>query len=188
MKNFSKKTLLIAVAAAVAVLVLPGCKSTPAKSSAAPTRSPLKQFYPKLKDYTLEMDAIVPNKAFSPAEVAVVNFRLRNAGTKPVQIDEWYQNDSDNLRIYYRPYSADVNYDKFDKKEWKCVEPELTPPIHHYVLVVSPGNIVFFEKKMDFYKKLSAADLDRNKRYLIVGELALNSVDVRSAPFVINIK
>ncbi len=187
MRNFSGKILLSATVA-MTLIVLPGCKSTPPKSNVIPTRSPVKAFYPKLKDYSLELNAIVPGKALVPGEASVINFKLRNAGFKPVQIDEWYQNDSDNLRIYYRPYTDGINFDKFDKKEWKCIEPELTPPTHHYVLVISPNNIVFFEKKIDFYKKISAADLSQNKKFLIIGELALNSVDVRSSPFAINLK
>lgn len=187
MRNFSGKILLSAVVVIV-LSALPGCKSTPAKSNVIPTRSPVKAFYPKLKDYTLELNAIVSGKTLVPGEASVINFKLRNAGTKLIQLDEWYQNDSDNLRLYYRPYATGINFDKFDKKEWKCIEPELTPPTHHYVLVISPNNIVFFEKKIDFYKKISAADLSRNKKFLIIGELSLNSVDVRSSPFTISLK
>jgi hypothetical protein len=187
MKIFFKQFLLVG-SVAILALYMQGCVRTVDNSSKVPTRSPVKASYPKLKDYTLDLNPVVPGRPFSPDTVAVINFKLKNSGTKPVLIDEWYMDDSYNIRIYYRQYSPDIDLENFDKKSWKCINPELKPPVHHFPLLISPNNIVFVEKQMDLFKQISPDDLSRSKRFWVIAELALNSVDVRSPPFVIEFK
>lgn len=186
MKIFLKQFLLAGSAAILALCML-GCVRTVVGDNKVPTRSPVKASYPKLKDYELDFNTVLPGKPFAQGEVAVVNFRLRNAGPKQILIDEWYMEDSDNIRIYYRQYSPDTDLENFDRKSWKCINPELKPPAHHFPLIISPNNIVFVEKKIDL-KQISPDDLSRSKKFWVIAELALNSVDVRSPPFVIELK
>lgn len=186
MKMFFKYFFL-AGSAAILALYMQGCVRTVDNSSKVPTRSPVKESYPKLKDYVLDFNAVVPGKPLAQGEVAVINFRLRNAGPAQILIDEWYMEESDNIRIYYRQYSPDTDLENFDKKSWKCINPELKPPVHHYPLIISPNNIVFVEKKIDL-KQISPDDLSRSKKFWVIAELALNSVEVRSPPFVIELK
>ena len=186
MKIFFKYFLLVGSVAMVA-LYMQGCVRTVVGDNKVPTRSPVKASYPKLKDYALDFNPVMPGKPFAQGEAAVINFRLRNAGPRQILIDEWYMEESDNIRIYYRQYSPDTDLENFDRKSWKCINPELKPPVHHYPLVISPNNIVFVEKKIDL-KQISPDDLSRSKKFWVIAELALNSVDVRSPPFVIEIK
>ena len=186
MKIFSKH-LLFGITAAAVALYMQGCISTPGKS-AVPTRSPVKASYPKLNDYKLDFNPVVPGRPFAPGEVAVINFKLRNAGAKQILIDEWYMEESDNIRIYYRLYSPDADLENFDRKSWKCINPELKQPVKHFPLIISPNNIVFVEKILDLHKQISPDDLSRSKKFWVIAELALNSVDVRSPPFVIELK
>jgi hypothetical protein len=108
MKIFLKH-FLFSITAAMVVLCAQGCVSSTTVKNKTQTRSPVKASYPKLKDYTLDLNPIVPGRLFPPEEIAVINFKLRNSGLKPVLIDEWYMDDSDNIKIYYRQYSPDVD-------------------------------------------------------------------------------
>ena len=187
MKIFLKH-LALSITAATFFLCIQGCVSKTTAVNKTQTRSPVKASYPKLKDYALDLNPIVPGKAFVPEQVAIINFKLRNSGPKPVLIDEWYMDDSYNIRIYYRQYSPDVDLENFEKKSWKCINPELKPPVHHFPLIINPNNIVFVEKQIDLFKQISPDDLSRSKKFWVIAELALNSVDVRSPPFVIELK
>lgn len=187
MKIFLKHFFFSILAIAV-VVTTPGCISTTTIKDQALTRSPVKALYPKLKDYTLDLNPIIQGKPFAAEEVAVINFKLKNSGVKSVQIDEWYMNDSDNIRIYYRQYAPDLDLEKFDHKSWQCINPERKQPLHHFPLIINPNNIVFVEKKLDALKQLGPDDLSGSKKFWVIAELALNSVDVRSSPFVVEFK
>jgi hypothetical protein len=76
----------------------------------------------------------------------------------------------------------------FEKKSWKCFNPELKPPVRNFPLIINPTNIIFVEKKIDLFKQISPDDLSRSKKFWVIAELALNSVDVRSPPFIIELK
>lgn len=172
-----------------AMLALQGCVSATTPKSKTMTRSPVKASYPKLAGYTLELTAVVPGIPFAPDEVASINFKLKNAGAKPVLIDEWYMNEADNIRLYYREYLPGADLENFDRKAWTCITHELKPPVRRFPLIINPNNIVFVEKRIAWGAALGAANrLRKDGKFWIIAELALNSVDVRSPPFAIELK
>jgi hypothetical protein len=163
------------------------CVRTVITEDKSKTRTPRRESYQKLKDYKFDLNLVHPGRSFAPTDEITLNFRLKNLGDKPVRIDEWFMSEPDNLRIYYRPWQKNIfEFDKNDKN-WKCIEPVHAINANRFELIVSPGNVVFIEKKLNLSKSVAVVELT-GKRYLIVAELALTSVDVRSGVFEIDFK
>lgn len=174
-------------AALLMLLFIVSCVRTVITEDRSQTRTPRRESYPKLKDYKFDLNLVHPGRSFAPTDEITLNFRLKNLGDKPVRIDEWFMSEPDNLRIYYRPWQKNVfEFDKNDKN-WKCLEPVHASNANRFELIVSPGNVVFIEKKMNLSKSVPVVELTE-KRYLIVAELALTSLDVKSGVIEIDFK
>lgn len=178
--------VFILLAAALPVL-LSSCVRTVITQDNAPTRAPRRDSYAKLNDYKLDLSLAHPGRTLAPDEEFCYIFRLKNFGDKALRIDEWFMNDAENMRIYYRPLEKNIiSFDRNDKA-WKSIEPIHPPNANHFELIISPGNVVFVEKKINWSTVLPVKELT-GKRYLIVAELALTSVDVRSGLIEIEFK
>ncbi|MFA6716352.1 MAG: hypothetical protein WCS27_13310 [Victivallaceae bacterium] len=144
-----------------------------------------KRHYKKLKDYYLVLYPVGNTQAIVLNDKAVVNLRLRNFARKKIRIDEWYMDTPDNVVLYYRPF--DLKIKKFEPAEWKKVSPEIKDKARHYQLELMPKNSVLVSKNLDFFKDV---DLQKGetKKFLMLAELNLHSVNVRSSMFSIEIK
>ncbi|MFA7230111.1 MAG: hypothetical protein WC071_02460 [Victivallaceae bacterium] len=163
-------------------LAIAGCNSAKPEPKAW---NPVKKSYPVLKDYQLKLYP-VGNKEFAAGQNADLSLCLRNFGKKQIRIDEWHMNEQDNIRIYYHPWQDDLF--TFEPSKWTVVNPDFKQPINHFQLVLLPNNSVIITKPLPFVKTLKPSGDGSERRLLMVAELTLKSVTVRSSIFSITVK
>lgn len=144
-----------------------------------------KRSYKKLKNYYLVLYPVGNNKAINLDKGATVKLRLRNFASKKVRIDEWYMETPNNVVLYYRPFNLSVT--KFIAKNWTKVSPKVGDKALRFELVLMPKNSVLVTKKLDFLKGLKLKK-GETKKFLMLAELNLHSVKVRSSMFSIEVK
>ena len=171
-----------------AALLLVSCSPEQEQKKSKATVSAVR--FPKLKDYSLELAVISPRKEYYAGDENVtVTFSLKNTGLTPVSLNEWYMFESANINVYYAPgtiaqtvslpdnqWKQSPTYDK-NKKRINMRSPLVLNPGTNQALVVVP--LAFLKEIKDGGKRVP---------YTIRGELNLQSVDVKSAPFEIIIK
>lgn len=180
MKLFCK--ILRSLPVFILTLVLTSCV-TEQVGPKLKTRPPIGGDFPKLSDYRLALYP-VGNRNFIDGQTADLNLCLKNVGGNAVYIPEWYMNTPDNVKIYYRPYDEAI--DAFEPTQWQCLAPEIKPDAYHFRLSLHPGNSVFITKELPLREMLKTNAPEG--RYLLVGELSLSSVSLRSPMFEISIK
>jgi hypothetical protein len=144
-----------------------------------------KRSYKKLKNYYLVLYPVGNNKTITLDKNATVKLRLRNFASKKVRIDEWYMETPNNVVLYYRPFNLRVK--KFIAKNWTKVSPKVEDKALRFELVLMPKNSVLVTKKLDFLKELKLKK-GETKKFLMLAELNLHSVKVRSSMFSIEVK
>lgn len=139
--------------------------------------------FPPMKDYSLELMAISRDRTFDAGDPNVkMRFSLRNSGEKKLIIREWILNEADNLRFYYKAAEGD-SVPEFDAKTWKLYTPAVKKPMKHYPLELLPDVKTFIEAPLPFL-----TELEPGRKYYIVAEMNLSSLDLRSQPFFITLK
>jgi len=91
----------------------------------------------------------------------------------------------DNIVLYYRPF--DLRVKKFITKNWTKVSPKVEDKALRFELVLMPKNSVLVTRKLDFLKDLKLKK-GETKKFLMLAELNLHSVKVRSSMFSIEVK
>lgn len=144
-----------------------------------------KKSYKKLKDYYLVLYPVGNNLVINLDKKEKLKLRLSNFASKKVRIDEWFMNTPDNVILYYRPFNLRVK--KFIAENWTMVTPELKGKGRRFELVLMPKNSVIIAKKLDFLKDINLKK-GETKKFLVLAELNLKSVKVRSSMFSIEVK
>ncbi len=144
-----------------------------------------KKHYKKLKDYYLVLYPVGNNNIITLGKDATVKLRLRNFADKKILINEWYMTTPNNICLYYRPFNLQVK--RFVAKNWTKITPKVEDIALRFELELLPKNSVLIVKKLDFLSKLNLKK-GETKRFLMVAELNLSSVEVRSSMFSIEIK
>ncbi len=139
--------------------------------------------FPKLSNYRLVLYP-VGNRNFATGRTAELNLCLKNVGNKKVNIAEWHMNTPDNIKIYYHPY--DKTIETFEPANWQCLTPKIKSNAYRFHLSLHPGNSVFLTKTLPL-KEMLKVNAPEGK-YLVVSELNLKSVSLRSPMFEISIK
>ncbi|QSH41567.1 hypothetical protein P0136_07355 [Lentisphaerota bacterium ZTH] len=147
-------------------------------------RSPYRKSYPKLKQYKLVLIP-VGKKTFTADQKKEFNFSLRNIGSKTVRIDEWFMEEADNVRFYTHPFENKPV--KFDRKTWKCWIPPMKKKTERFQLELMPGNAALIMTTMSFLDDLKPED-GKAARVLVVAELNLTSVNVRTMQFIVAVQ
>ena len=143
-----------------------------------------KKEYKKLKNYRLTLYPVGKTSGLILDKDANVKLRLRNNGNKKVRIDEWYIKTEDNVILYYREFDLDVK--NFVAKEWTKISPVIKDKGLRFELVLMPRNSVLITKNLDFLGKLNLKPGEK-KRFLVLAELNLHSVRVRSSMFSVEV-
>ncbi|OGV34080.1 MAG: hypothetical protein A2020_01275 [Lentisphaerae bacterium GWF2_45_14] len=175
-----KKAFLFLIFSALS-LVFSSCAAKPEepKGLRFETGRPQKELLRKLKDYSLSLEAVSIKRSFKRGEDAVVTFRLTNIGKRELVVYEWMMDEESNIVIYYIPFSPALK--RFDKGLWNSETPSLTEKPRRSVLTLNTGNSVYVDKKLKFVKELNPLSVpESGMKYLIVGELNLSTVAVRS--------
>lgn len=161
------------LAASLLAWGLAGCVSE------KPAIASIRPVLPKLKDYNLHLEIPETRRVLNPSGNSELAFMLRNLGKKDVDLVEWQVDEVKNLHYYYRPYDSKVlAFDPADP-EWKEYLPDQSGPLRYSVLELSPYNRVFINLPVPF--------IGRPGIYMVVGELLLTAVDVRSEVTIIEI-
>ena len=143
-----------------------------------------KKNYKKLKKYYLVLYPVGNNLPIDLDKKETLKLRLSNFANKKIRIDEWYMKTPDNIVLYYRPFNLKVK--KFIAKNWTKVSPDTKNTALRFELVLMPKNSVIITKQLDFLKdKLKKSE---SKKFLMLAELNLKSVTVRSSMFSVEIK
>lgn len=144
-----------------------------------------KRKYKKLKNYYLVLYPVGNTKTIIMGKDASVKLSLRNFANKKVRINEWYMQTPDNVILYYRPF--DLRVTKFIAKDWTKVSPEMKGKDLRFELVLMPKTSVLISRKINFLKNIKFKK-GESKKFLMVAELNLKSVKVRSSMFSIEVK
>ena len=183
--------ILIGLLSTAVTTLLPSCVKTVVKENPKGLRgnfrdnSLTKRSYKKLKNYYLVLYPVGNNENIILDKNATVKLRLRNFASKKIRIDEWYMKTPDNIVLYYRPF--DLRVKKFIPKNWTKVSPKAEDKALRFELVLMPKNSVLVTKKLDFLKGLKLKK-GETKKFLMLAELNLHSVKVRSSMFSIEVK
>ena len=134
--------------------------------------------YAKLKDYDLSLELSPGSRRFKAGLPGELIFILRNKGTKPVTLPEWYKFDPNNLSVQCQIWMPGTR--EPDPDMWLDISIPPRPPIWRYKLTIPPGEVHFVSTRLDFPVNLVVKE-GAERRYFIKAKLNLNSVDV-SAP------
>ena len=148
------------------------------------TALPKKQ-YKKLKDYYLVLYPVGNTKTIILDKDASINLSLRNFARKQVRINEWYMKTPHNVILYYHPF--DLRVKKFIPEQWTKVSPDIKNEKLRFELILMPKTSVLITRKLDFLKDIKLKK-GESRKFLMVAELNLKSVDVRSSMFSIEVK
>jgi hypothetical protein len=178
--------------AAIAAL-LSACVKTEVKPELKPgtikgsfkDQSLVKKKFKKLKNYYLVLYPVGNDKVIPLDENAEVKVRLANFARKKIRIDEWYMDVPNNVILYYRPFDLKVR--RFIPSEWEKVSPEIKGQARRFELVLMPKNSVLITRRLDFLKDIKLPK-GTPRRFLMLAELNLTSVKVRSSMFSIEVK
>lgn len=92
---------------------------------------------------------------------------------------------SNNIILYYRPFDMKVR--RFNPSEWQKVTPEIKGQARRFQLELMPKNSVLVTRKLNFLKDIEIPE-GKTRRFLMLAELNLTSVKVRSSMFSIEVK
>ena len=181
-----KKTILFpTVLAAIALLAGAGCvihEETVAGKRALGERA--KEKYAPLKGYRLKLE-MVGNGRLYAGDGGVVTFSLENCGSKRIEIEEWFSNESDNIVISCQNYLPGMT--QSDPDGWVKLETPPRQPAWRFPLQLAPGNKVQISKALPFVDSLSITP-GSERRFFIKAELALKSVTAASRVTVITVR
>ena len=181
-----KNPVLVFCLGVISALLLSSCASTKSDEGVKKLdgsfvdKSLVKKDYKKIKNYRLMLYPVGNMEPIALNKDASVKVRLRNMNRKKIRIDEWYMNQANNLIIYYRPFNIKVK--KFIPKYWKKSIPKVEDTPRRFELVLMPNNSVLISRKLDFLQDMKL-EKGKKKRLMMVVELNLKSVKVRSKIF-----
>ena len=174
-------------------VLLPACVRTEVKPELKPgtikgrfkDQSLAKKKFKKLKNYYLVLYPVGNDKVITLDKNADIKLRLANFARKKVRIDEWYMDTANNVIIYYRPFDLKVR--RFVPSEWQKITPEIKGQARRFELELMPKNSVLITRKLDFLKDIKLPE-GKTRRFLMLAELNLTSVKVRSSMFSVEVK
>lgn len=184
-----KKTTRI-LSALAALLVLGACSAEPGVQHEFDEAKYFQQITAKMSlehgllrlDYTLG----VPNQ--------VMTFQLKNQDVSVVSVNEWYMNETDNIRLYYA-FCEPGKSDSIKEDEWKLAWPDVKPGEtsgrkphpRRSALVLQPNNGVLIDVPLSFLEHVEPPR--RSARYTVAlcAQIALNTLQTKSEVFEITV-
>jgi hypothetical protein len=172
------KNVFIAALLVFAAFFMTSCVTEKVDMKRWKAHKPIKANYPEVKNYRLALFPIGKTQ-FKAGEKSQLSLCLKNINSRLVRIDEWFMNEPDNIKLYYRPFDNKIT--KFSPDSgWTCIAPEYRKDANRFQLVLYPRNNVIVNKDLPFVKNSTPGQW---KRYMVVAELTLKSVSVRSKIF-----
>jgi len=185
-----KKTTRI-LFALCALLLLGACSAEPAAQhefdetkyfQKITAKMSLEHGYLRL-DYTLG----VPNQTMT--------FLLKNQDVSVVAVEEWYMNETDNIRLYYA-FCEPGKSGEIKEDEWKLAWPDVKPGEEtgarksrprRSALVLQPNNSALLDVPLTFLEHVEPPR--RKARYTVAlcAQIALNTLQTKSEVFEITV-
>jgi len=184
-----KKTTRILFALA-ALLVLGACSAEPSVQhefdetkyfQKITAKMSLEHGYLRL-DYTLG----VPNQTMT--------FLLKNQDVSVVSVNEWYMNETDNIRLYYA-FCEPGKSGELKEEDWQLAWPDVTPDgqprqksrPRRSELILQPNNSTLIDVPLTFLEH--AEPPKRKARYTVAlcAQIALNTLQTKSEVFEITV-
>lgn len=147
-------------------------------------RAPLERDYKPITGHSLFLLPVTSRRSFFAGEDVELSFQLINRGERPISIFEWFQDHDANLLVYYRPYSEEVK--EFIASEWSCLGHTPKSPAHRFQMVLKPDNSAILSKPLDFIREMQSPET--TKKFMLVGQLNLKSLPLRSQVMIIEVK
>ena len=129
-------------------------------------------------DYTLG----VPNQSMT--------FLLKNQDVSVVSVDEWYMNETDNIRLYYA-FCEPGKSGELKEEDWKLAWPDVKPGEtpgrksrpRRSALVLQPNNSALLDVPLTFLEHVEPPR--RRARYTVAlcAQIALNTLQTKSEVF-----
>jgi hypothetical protein len=184
-----KKTTRI-LSALSALLVLGACSAEPGVQHDFDEAKYFQQITAKMSlehgllrlDYTLG----VPNQTMT--------FQLKNQDVSVVSVNEWYMNETDNIRLYYA-FCEPGKSDSIKEDDWKLAWPDVKPGEtsrrkshpRRSALVLQPNNGVLIDVPLSFLEHVEPPR--RSARYTVAlcAQIALNTLQTKSEVFEITV-
>ena len=185
-----KKTTRI-LFALTSLLVLGACSADPGVQhefdetkyfQAVTAKMSLEHGYLRL-DYTLG----TPNQSMT--------FLLKNQDVSVVSVNEWYMNETDNIRLYYA-FCEPGKSVEIKEDEWKLAWPDVKPGDasarrnsrpRRSALVLQPNNSALIDVPLSFLEHVEPPR--RSARYTVAlcAQIALNTLQTKSEVFEITV-
>ena len=184
-----KKTTRI-LSALAAILVLGACSAEPGVQhefdetryfQKVTARMSLEHGYLRL-DYTLG----VPNQSMT--------FLLKNQDVSVVFVNEWYMNETDNIRLYYA-FCEPGKSGELREEDWQLAWPDVNPGEtsrqkarpRRSSLVLQPNNSAVLDVPLTFLEHVEPPR--RRARYTVAlfAQIALNTLQTKSEVFEITV-
>lgn len=184
-----KKTTRILFALA-ALLVLGACSAEPAVPHGFDEAQYFQKITAKMSlehgylrlDYTLG----VPNQTMT--------FLLKNQDVSIVSVNEWYMNETDNIRLYYA-FCEPGKSGEIKESDWQLAWPDVKPGENdrrksrprRSALVLQPGNSALIDVPLTFLEHVEPPK--RKARYTVAlcAQIALNTLQTKSEVFEISV-
>ena len=184
-----KKTIRILFALAV-LLILGACSAEPSVQhefdetkyfQKITAKMSLEHGYLRL-DYTLG----IPNQTMT--------FLLKNQDVAVVSVEEWYMNETDNIRLYYA-FCEPGKSGELKEEDWQLAWPDVTPDgqprqksrPRRSELILQPNNSTLIDVPLTFLEH--AEPPKRKARYTVAlcAQIALNTLQTKSEVFEITV-
>lgn len=133
-------------------------------------------------DYTLG----VPNQSMT--------FLLKNQDVSVVSVNEWYMNETDNIRLYYA-FCEPGKSGELKEEDWKLAWPDVKPGEQprqksrprRSALVLQPNNSALLDVPLTFLEHVEPPR--RRARYTVAlcAQIALNTLQTKSEVFEITV-
>ena len=173
-----------------ALLVLGACSAEPAVQQEFDETKYFQKITAKMSlehgylrlDYTLG----VPNQTMT--------FLLKNQDVSVVSVNEWYMNETDNIRLYYA-FCEPGKSDEIREEDWQLAWPDVKPADadrrksrpRRSALILQPNNSALIDVPLSFLEH--AEPPKRKARYTVAlcAQIALNTLQTKSEVFEITV-
>ena len=115
-----------------------------------------------------------------------MTFVLKNRGLTPVSIDEWYMDDSENVRLFYARCEKG-KASEVKESDWRCGWPlKQKAPGRHMPVCLNPNQGLLLDVPMEFLKNFTQKKTVDHIAVRV--ELALDSVSLQSPVYEVEVR
>ena len=141
------------------------------------------QTYKPLKNY--QLDLYPTRREFETGKDAELVFALRNTDRKPVRLEDWHLQQSDNIRLLIQNWFPGT--EEPDPEAWIPLNEDPADPDLRYPLDLMPGTQALIPKALPFIRDLEVSP-GAERRYFVKAELTLETVKVETGVFGIAVR